>query len=144
MNRTVTYPAAPDDPLLVLLREHDTRPAGREWRWMTRLVDAAGAVAARGYPDGLRATVELDLADAAAPWNAGRWVLEVDRGQGTLTAGGSGRVQVTAGTLASLYTGYANPLTLARLGLLGGARPADLEALAAIFGGPAPWMPDFF
>lgn len=144
LNRRITYPAAPDDPLLLLLHEHCTHPEHREWRWMTRLVDAASAVAARGYPLGLRATVALDIADTAARWNAGRWVLEVAGGSAVLTPGGPGRVHVDAGTLASLYTGYANPWTLARLGLLEGASPADLVALASVFAGPSPWMPDFF
>lgn len=130
--------------LPMLLGERSVRPCGSGWCWMTRLVDAAGAIAARGYAEQVDVEVDLEIDDPVAPWNAGRFILRVRDGQGTLAPGGSGRVRVGIGRLASLYTGWASPRHLARLGLLQGATDADLAALEHAFAGPAPWCRDFF
>jgi predicted acetyltransferase len=145
--RTVTFVAPQNRALTMLLGERGTRPHGEGWCWMTRLVDAPGAIAARGYDEVVDAEVTLDVADAGAAWNAGRWTLRVRDGKGTLepsTAGGSGAVGLGIGQLAALYTGWASPRRLARLGLLTGASEADLSALTRIFLGPAPWCQNFF
>ena len=61
----------PEHPLLFLLREQDVRPRN-EIRYMLRVVDAAGAVAARGYPP-LSVNVDIELTDRHCDWNTGRW-----------------------------------------------------------------------
>ena len=81
--------------------------------WMTRIVDAAGAIAARGYPPGARAEVHLQLADRVAPWNDGRFVLRIEGGEAKLTPGGTGDVHLSVNGLASLYTGWATAAVLA-------------------------------
>ncbi|WP_161789686.1 GNAT family N-acetyltransferase [Phaeacidiphilus oryzae] len=142
--RTVRFALAPHVALPVLLGERGARPVGRGFGFMTRLVDAPAAVAARGYRPEADAELSLEIADPHAPWNAGPYVLRVKGGDGVLEPGGPGRVRLTIGTLASLYTGWADPVTTARLGRLPGADEADLAALGAVFGGRTPWSRDFF
>lgn len=126
------------------LGERMLRPTGLGWCWMTRLVDARGAVAARGYREDVDVEVHLDVHDDSAPWNAGAYVLRVKDGHGSLEPGGRGQVRVGIGPLAALYTGWANPRRLRRLGLLDGADEAELAALEGAFGGRTPWLQEFF
>ena len=110
--------------------------------WMLRIVDAAAAVAGRGFGP-VSGAVDLVLTDPKAPWQEGRWRLEVAAGAATLTRGGCGAVGLNARGLAALFTGYAGADTLARAGLAGG-EPAALGLLSALFAGPTPWMLDEF
>lgn len=143
--RTVTFVAPLNRALTMVLGERGTRPHGEAWCWMTRLVDVSGAIAARGYDESVDAEVTLEVSDASAEWNAGRWTLRVRDGKGTLEpASAGGAVALDVGQLAALYTGWASPRRLARLGLLRGASEADLAALTKIFLGPTPWCQNFF
>lgn len=141
LTRFISQPA---DPLLHDLPEIDVRNVPHVEHWMTRILDAPGAIAARGYPPGLDVTVELDLADDRVAANHGRFVLEVAGGAGRLTAGGAGRVAIDVRHLAPLYTGYTPAPVLARRGALRGATAADVEALQWAFAGPTPWLRDYF
>ena len=133
----------PTDPLVVDLPELDTTVGTQEY-WMTRLVDVAGAVEARGFPPGLTVSVPLRVHDHRLPANDGAFVLEVADGAGTLTPGGDGRVDVDVHDLAAVYTGFTPAAMLARRGGLVGATDADVEALGWAFGGPTPWMREYF
>lgn len=133
----------PTDPLLVELSELDTTVAMQEY-WMTRLVDAPGAVAARGYPPGLEVTVPLRITDRRVAANDGAFVLEVADGDGRLTPGGDGRVTVDVHDLAALYTGFTPARVLARRGGLPGSTRADVQALGWAFDGPTPWLREYF
>jgi len=137
----VTVLAMPLDALTLLLPEQVVEFVGAN-HWMTRIVDAAGAVAARGYPAGVRTEVHLQLVDRVAPWNDGRFVLRIDGGEGKLTPGGTGDVHLSVNALASLYTGWATASLLAATGLLHHAGPRDLAALDASFAGPRPYLFD--
>lgn len=139
----VTFHGGPEESLFLLLAEQDVEVL-EDWRWMTRLVDLPGAVAARGWPGGAQSEVHLDVSDELAPWNAGRWVLTVKDGEGRLDDGGRGTVRTTVGALAPLFTGMVTAVTLARSGLLDGADPQEVGALDDAFRGPAPWMLEFF
>lgn len=134
----------PDDPLFLRLPAADPEAVRSEIRWMVRLIDAAGAVAARGYRRSAVATVHLDVVDSDAPWNDGRWVLEVAGGQGRLGRGGDGTVQATINGLSSLWAGYASARTLATAGLLRSPGPEPLDTLDEAFAGPAPVLLDFY
>jgi predicted acetyltransferase len=111
--------------------------------WMTRLVDAPGAIAARGYEPGVAASVHLDVRDPIAPWNHGPFVLTVADGVGTLEPGGTGEVQLGVHALSALYTGYASALDLASVGVVHGPAGA-CRTLDAVFAGPRPSMLDYF
>lgn len=141
---TTRYVGAPEDPLLFHLREHELREEPVRAVWMSRLVDAAGAVAARGYPAGLDVTVPLAVSDNSLAHNAGERVLEVTDGAATLTPGGDGRVRLDIGALSCLFSGYLPATELAHIGRLRGANAEDLAALDAVFSGPTPWMRDYF
>ena len=138
---TVTVLAMPADVLTLLLPEQVVELAGAN-HWMTRIVDAAGAVAARGYPPGLRAEVHLQLADRVAPWNDGRFVLRVDGGEGKLSPGGTGDVHLSINALASLYTGWATASVLEAAGVMHHAGRRELADLEAVFAGPRPYLFD--
>jgi predicted acetyltransferase len=140
--RTVRAKALPD-PLALLLAEPDVR-VHEHLRWMLRIVDAPAAVAARGWPAGLRATVDLDVADEHVPDNAGRWRLTVEDGNSTLTRGGDGTVALGIGALSSLYTGYTDPRTLRRTGRLRSGDDAVLDALTTMTAGARPRLLDYF
>ncbi len=51
--------------------------------WMLRVVDLAGAVAARGFAPGLTASASVAVIDPDAPANTGTWVIAVSDGRGT-------------------------------------------------------------
>lgn len=137
----VTVLALPLDVLTLLLPEQVIELVGAN-HWMTRIVDAAGAVAARGYPPGVRAEVHLQIADRVAPWNDGRFVLRVEGGEGKLSPGGTGDVHLSINALSSLYTGWAKAPVLAAAGLVHHAGRRDLADLDAAFAGPRPYLFD--
>jgi predicted acetyltransferase len=133
-----------DDELHLLLGASDPLAVRSEIRWMLRLVDAAGAVAARGWRPGLRGRVDLEIADDDAPWNAGRWRLEVDDTQAHLVPGGAGTVQVGIGALSSWWAGYARGRTLAATGLLRTADETALTTFDALGATSPPTLVDFY
>jgi predicted acetyltransferase len=138
------YLVGPADDTLLLLSPEQTLQTLAQIRWMTRIVDAPGAVAARGFPDGLDVEVPLALRDATLPENDGAFLLRVRKGQGELVRGGAGAVRLTIGGFASLYTGFAGTARLARTGLLEGGSPSERAALDAAFAGPPPTCQDEF
>ena len=143
--RTVRFVAPPQHTLAHLFGEREIRPAASSGGYpMTRLVDTSAAIGGRGFPDSAEAEVHLAISDRSAPWNAGNQVLRVSDGKGVLEPGGTGSVEVGVGHLAAMYTGWVDPRRLADWGLLAGAAAADVEALVAVFGGPMPWLDEFF
>jgi predicted acetyltransferase len=131
------------DPVLLIsalahAREHDRDP------WMLRLIDMAGAVAARGWNEHLNGTVDLAIDDPVCPWNSGDFRLTVNGGSAVLEPGGSGTVAVGPRAMAALYAGSAAPDVLRRAGLLTGGDPSEDAFLQAIVAGPAPELRDYF
>lgn len=145
MARETVVTGPVEHPLFLLLPEQDLEEQ-MSLRIMLRLVDMAGAFAARGYAAAARCNVEFEVEDRHCDWNTGRWRLVVEDGEGRLekSAGAGPVMRASVNGLASLYSGYATAWTLAECGLLSGASDADLAALTAVFAGPTPWMPDFF
>jgi predicted acetyltransferase len=111
---------------------------------MLRVLDAPGAVAARGFPPSVRATVDLDLTDRQCDWNTGRWRLTVEEGNGTLAKGGDGTVQLPINAFSTLYSGYASAITLRQTRLLRGGDERTDSDLTAAFSGPTPTIADFY
>lgn len=138
---TTVLRSRPADPLLFELSTLTRFDAGSE-HFMTRLVDASGAIAARGWPP-VSVTVELDVSDPRHTANHGRFVLDVADRTARLTPGGAGRVAVDIGSLAALYTGFATASGLVRAGRLRAA-PDDVAALDEAFTAPAPFMRDTY
>jgi len=140
---SVAFRGGPTDPLAGLL-DGNAVTVVRERPWMLRLVDAAAAIAARGYDADVRAAVPLEVVDETCPWNGGRFTLVVEAGVGRLEPGGSGAVRLGVGALAALYTGWATTAVLARTGLVDGGSASERGALDRVFAGPTPWMLDEF
>jgi predicted acetyltransferase len=111
--------------------------------WMLRIIDAAAAVAARGWPRHLTGSVDLEIADEVCPWNAGRRRLIVEDGRARLEPGGSGSLQVSARGLALLYAGGTQTAALRRASLVAGDSGAD-AFLDAATAGPTPALLDAF
>ncbi len=141
---------APDDPVSWLIAE-PVAAVRQAWKWMLRLIDVPAAVAARGFPAAVEASVLLEVADDVLPANAGRWRLEVSDGSGKIghvgplsPAGEGGPVlRLGARGIAALYAGL--PLAMLRqAGLASGGDQASDEALDSAFGGrPAYMVHDF-
>lgn len=111
--------------------------------WMLRLVDLPAAITARGYPGLVDVRVGLSVDDDVLPENAGLWTLHVQGGRGTLTRGGTPEAFLGIGALAGLFSGLLDPSVLMARGALAASDTA-CERLAAVFSGPAPWLPDMF
>jgi hypothetical protein len=158
----VSLYTAPDDPFWWLTRERDATIAKRSM-WMLRVVDAPGAIAARGFPPGVSLSVPLVISDRTRPANSGRWQLSVSDGKGILIQNGpvsspataasapdgghpgadsSPALTVGARGLAALYAG--TPVSTLRLaGLAAGGAPDADAALGAAFAA-TPFMVDEF
>jgi predicted acetyltransferase len=141
--QTVRATVGPADPAQWLTTDPDVRQSGRQ-AWMLRVLDAAAAVAARGFPAGVGLTAVLRLADPDRPAHEGWWTLDVGGSKGTLTPSEAVPDALTLGPrgFAALYAG--TPLaTLRRAGLAAGGDPGGDDALDAAFGAD-PFMLEFF
>jgi predicted acetyltransferase len=112
--------------------------------WMLRIVDAPGAIAARGWSPHLRGEVDLELDDPECPWNAGAYRLVLDQGEARLERGGTGgAARLGPRGFALWYAGAATPDLLRRTGLLTGDASGD-ALLAVATAGPAAQLLDYF
>jgi predicted acetyltransferase len=125
----------------MLVEEQRVRPVW-SYRWMLRLLDVVGALEGRGYPSVSEEFV-LSVEDGLFPENHGPWRVVAEGGAVSVErASGAGRVRpISIGTLSSLYSGFLSARDAVALGL---ADEATAPGLARLFGGPAPWMHDFF
>lgn len=145
------YAQAPDlhvigpaeDDLFLLADHTDPEVVRNEIRWMLRLVDLPAAVAARGWPAGVAGTVHLQVRDEHAPWNDGRWVLEVADGAACATPGGDGAVEASIGGLSCWWSGYAAASRLVRTGHLRGP-VAEVATLDRLLPAAPPVLVDFY
>src|SRR5262249_32736837 len=83
VTRTVRAYVGPNDPIGWLIRWRDAAISVRD-RWMLRVIDPVAAIAGRGFPAAVHASVDLRLADAARPGNSGDYRLTVADGTGKL------------------------------------------------------------
>jgi predicted acetyltransferase len=134
----------PADAFWWLARERDA-DVQRRSMWMLRVVDAAAAIAGRGFPAAVSLRVPLRIADDLCPANSGSWQLTVAGGTGTLDPAAPAppaAVHLGARGLAALYAG--TPLvTLRQAGLASGGSAQDDAALDAAFAA-TPYMLDGF
>ena len=131
------------DPVLLLAEATNSRVVSRQ-PWMMRIIDACGAVAARGWPLHLSGRVDLTLEDDVCPWNAGRFRLVLANGVGRLEPGGDADVKLAMRGLALLYASASGPAVLRRAGLLSGGDEGADAFLQAASTGPAPAILDSF
>lgn len=141
---TVRIRSSGDDPIHWLI-------PGAGWAvtevspYMLRVVDLAGAMAARGWPASAVADVRLRLDDLACPWNTGYHRLRVGDGIGRVETADAGPATVIAPNgLAVLYAGGVSVSALRRAGLLSDGSAETDAALDAVFAGPRPAILDFF
>jgi predicted acetyltransferase len=134
----------PADAFWRLTRERDADAHHRSM-WMLRVVDAPGAIAARGFPAVVSLTAPLAITDQVRPANSGRWQLTVAEGKGALeplTAGPGTPLTLGARGLAALYAG--TPVSALRQAGLASGGSSDQDAdLDAAFAGSA-YMLDAF
>ena len=95
----------PNDPVSWLTREPDVS-VRRLRHWMLRVLDPSAAISGRGFPAGVRAAVQLELADPQLPAQAGSYTLSVADGQGSLSRGITG-LPASSPTAASVGSGLA-------------------------------------
>jgi predicted acetyltransferase len=134
----------PDDPFWWLTRERDATIIRRSM-WMLRVVDAAAAIAARGFPPGVTASVPLEVYDQNRPANSGHWRLTVAGGKGTLTPNGGvpspGTLALGPRGVAALYAG--TPVAKLRLAGLASGSPESDAVLDAAFAATSFMLDDF-
>jgi predicted acetyltransferase len=129
--------------LFVLPVLHDVRVHP----WMLRVVDLPAAVAARGWPAAAHlapTSVDIEVVDEHAPWQAGRHRLVVEGGEVRCEPGGDGSVRLPALALGPWYAGSADTAMLRRGGLIDGDLAAA-KVLDLLTGAPRlPRMADSF
>jgi len=138
----LTWIGPATEPLSDLLTE-DHANVDFRFRWMLRLLDVPAAIEARGYPPHVQATVTIAVHDPLLPENAGPWRIEVSDGRAKVVPGGAANATADASTWASIWSGLHPAADAVRIGGL----EADADAIGAlrsIFGGPVPWLADFF
>jgi predicted acetyltransferase len=117
--------------------------------YMLRVIDLAGAIAARGWPPRVSADLILEVDDPVCPWNSGRHRLVVEEGAGMLETGPAQPelprgTTVTPNGLAVLYAGGVQVAALRRAGLVSGGTEQSDVMLDAAFAGPRPAILDYF
>lgn len=109
------------------------------------LLDVAGALEARGYPEGLRARLTFEVSGHPLERTDGTYRLDVSDGTARVKRGAlRGRTlpRLTAAGLARVYAGVP-PRSVRLAGQLSGPATED-ETLALVFGGRAFAIRDYF
>jgi predicted acetyltransferase len=138
---SLRFTGPPAHPLGLLIEEQRVLPVWT-YRWMLRLLEVPAALSGRGYPPA-SGEIVLAIEDGLFPENRGPWLVEAD-GSGSVgvsAAPDARAVPVSIGTLSSIYSGFLSPFDAVALGQLD---ESQAPFLARLFGGPAPWMHDFF
>ncbi|MCC2280988.1 GNAT family N-acetyltransferase [Streptomyces sp. ET3-23] len=133
-----------DDPFLHLVSDvrHCT-PTVLDSLYV-RVIDAPVALAARSYA--AQIDIVLEIEDAQAPWNQGRWRLTGDRTGAICTrTHDAPDLSLDASALGSAYLGGTTLTELAAAGRICAHRPDTLTTAATAFTSPvAPWLPHSF
>nr|WP_275889269.1 GNAT family N-acetyltransferase [Nakamurella flavida] len=123
---------------------------GYGWRvekvepYLLRVIDLAGAVAARGWPVGVSGALELTVTDPLCPWNSGDHRLVIEGGRGRLEPGDGSGVSVTVNGSAVLIAGSIGAAALRRGGMVAGGGAEHDAVLDVLTAGPRPGILDFF
>jgi GNAT superfamily N-acetyltransferase len=124
---------AESDPLLSWVQGPrglgDVHPYDSLW---VRLVDLPVALAARGYE--AECDVVVEVADEAAPWNAGRWRFRVKDGTADVSrTDDDAEVSLPVSALGAAYLGGANLAALHRAGVVAEHRSGATRELWRAF-----------
>jgi predicted acetyltransferase len=141
----IRWEGAPvDDPLTELLIEPRLcHRRAAEGVWL-RIVDAAGALSARGYDQDGELILDIE-SDRLTPWNDGRWRLTVSNGTATVErTTAQPELSLTTKALASLWCGYRTVGELVGWGLIEADRRVVPHAGALLATRHAPHCPDHF
>ena len=138
----MNWPGPPTDPLADLIAEDPIENDGT-FRWMLRLLDVPAAIEARGYSPLIESSVTIAVRDPLFDENAGPWRIEVGGGQAKVFPAEQADATVDVQALASIWSSMHRARDAVRIGGLQ-ATPEAIEALELIFGGPLPWIADFF
>lgn len=135
----------PQDPFWWLTAERDASITSSRM-WMLRIVDGPAAIAARGFPPGLSASVPLSINDKPHPANSGHWQLTVSGGNAELIRndGAPSPSPLAMGPrgLAALYAG--TPVESLRLSGLASGGTAKSDALLNAAFAATPYLLDDF
>ncbi len=143
---TITFRTSGNDPM------HWCIP-GAGWavsdvrQYLMRVLDAGRALAARGWPTGLTASVPLSISDPLLTQNSGDFRLLFETGEARLEKArraGSGGVRIGPRGLAVLLAGDATVASMRRAGLIAGGTAGDAAVLDAAMTGPRPAILDYF
>jgi len=124
-----------EDPLLGLVDDPSRVQVAYEQGMFLRVVDVAGAFAARpSVPEASGQRLTLELTDEAAPWNAGCWRLETADAR-TLAekCDETPDLSLDVSVLAALFNGFLKPSQAALGGLVKARNEAALAAADRIF-----------
>lgn len=132
----------PNDHFLAILPEQRYQ-INLFMHWMLRVVDVKAALEARGYRASQNAELHFKIHDQTITQNTGSYILNVENGTATVTAGGRGDLEMNIRGLAALYSGYRTAWQLHTAGFLHCDDQAAVTA-SSIFAGPDTWMPDTF
>lgn len=141
--REVRIPHAAVGDLLLLLDEQDVVVDAVN-RWMHRIVDLPGFLAARGHLAGDAGPVRVEVHDPWAGGTTGCWELAVADGRGVATRVAEVPEIVTdIGALSAVAVGRFDVHALDRAGRMVGREDA-LVRLAAVLAAPRPTITDDF
>lgn len=111
---------------------------------MGRIVDLRGAVTARGGGH-FTEPIHLRVHDDLLPANDGNFVVTSKGDSVEIESGGSGEIELSVGDLASVFSGYEAPITLAARGRLGSrASESAVRAMSRWLACPTPTVADDF
>ena len=139
------FPDLVEDPRKVEIVGGAGRHVGGEGP-MIRVVDVERALGMRPFVGSHPVSFTMRITDGSAAWNEGIW--RIDAGEGQLQVerkDGEPDVELKAGTLAPLYTGFMRPDMAAGVGLLKVNRPEALDDMREAFAVTyAPYSNDWY
>ena len=123
-----------EDPFADLVEDPRKVELPRAEGPMIRVVDLERVLSRRPFVGSRPASFTMRVTDPAASWNEGVWRIDAGEGQVQIERkDGDPDVELNAGTLAPLYTGFMRPDVAAGVGLLKVNRAKALEDMRDVF-----------
>jgi len=123
-----------EDPFADLVEDPRKIELPRAEGPMIRVVDVERALSRRPFAGSRPVSFTMRVTDPSAPWNEGVWRIDAGEGQVQVERkDGDADVELAAGTLAPLYTGFMRPGVATGVGLMKVNRPEALEDMREVF-----------